>query len=299
MSCCYFWQDFSSIPIQHMKAGDKEEEISFVIIPGNPGCIEFYEKFSRTLMKQTGLCVRGVSHTGHVKSPAGLQHPQLTECGLQTQIEHKLMYLREIAFKNAARIILIGHSIGSYMILQMLDCLSEEEANRVIKAILLFPTIERMSLTPNGKQLTPLLTKARWLTTFAAFTVSSLPSKLADSLISFFVKTSDEQVLKAVKRNLCDVDVANSCSFTGLEEMLKVKSRDSDLIERHLHQLIFYYGSRDRWCPEEFYQNMIEDFGDNIQSSIIQCPKGLDHAFVLNQSDDVALMVADVIKSFI
>lgn len=50
-----------------------------------------------------------------------------------------------------ARLHLIGHSIGSWMILNMMK--DELIAKRVTKSYLLFPTVERMAESPNGRLL--------------------------------------------------------------------------------------------------------------------------------------------------
>lgn len=54
-----------------------------------------------------------------------------------------------------AKLHLVGHSIGCWMILQLLK--NEDFAKRVVKCYLLFPTIERMAETPNGRFLTRIV----------------------------------------------------------------------------------------------------------------------------------------------
>lgn len=278
---------------------DATTATTYVIIPGNPGCIEFYDKFATSLSERTGgSSVLGISHTGHAHLPQPVtgSHPKLEQCGLEMQIRHKLAYLREVVFKETDdKLILIGHSIGCYVILQMLDRLTEKEQHRISRAFLLFPTIERMSITPNGKRLTPILSKARWIVSLLACGVSSLPVYCLEKLLPFIVKTDEECVKNAVKVNLCnDVLVANSCTFMGLEEMHKVKRRDDDIIEKHLAKLFFYYGSNDAWCPQEYYFDMIEKFGK--EADIHLCTRGMEHAFVLEQSDEAAEIVAEGVK---
>lgn len=48
-----------------------------------------------------------------------------------------------------ARVHLVGHSIGAWMILKLLE--DEVFAGRVVKCYLLFPTIEHMADTHSGK----------------------------------------------------------------------------------------------------------------------------------------------------
>lgn len=52
-----------------------------------------------------------------------------------------------------------------------------------MKAIMLFPTIERMAQTPRGRMLTPVLCHLRYLAYLPIFLLSLLPDGLKASLI--------------------------------------------------------------------------------------------------------------------
>ena len=74
-------------------------------------------------------------------------------CTLQGQVEHKLRYIDEF-IPRQAKLVLIGHSIGCYIILHMLEQLPRD---RILICPLLFPTVERMAESPKGFYFTPLL----------------------------------------------------------------------------------------------------------------------------------------------
>lgn len=59
-------------------------------------------------------------------------------------------------------------------------------------------------------------------------------------------------------------------------------------------QLTFYYGTIDRWCPKEFYEDIKKDFPEG---DIRLCEKKLPHAFVLHSYQEMADMVADWLKA--
>jgi len=195
--CRYFWNTWTEVPLQHMKvspaqiklASTNKELLVFVIIPGNPGCIQFYEKFAQVLCDSTNTSVWGVSHTGHAQSDrnSNLEHPKLLDCGLESQIEHKISYLENEVFQKAEKVILIGHSIGCYIILHIMDRMKQRES-AILKSILLFPTIERMKLSPQGKKLTPVLTNARWLLVYIEWALRRLPTSLNCLLHTINVK---------------------------------------------------------------------------------------------------------------
>ena len=100
-----------------------------------------------------------VSHAGHspgvYKQPASEQERDWFS--LEDQIDHKLAFLQETA-PNKTSLYLVGHSIGCHVILKMLK---HVVPSRVKKIFLLFPTIEKMAITPNGIAQRPLFSTLR------------------------------------------------------------------------------------------------------------------------------------------
>jgi len=195
--CEYYWRKTSGLAIKCMKCcseinnGSSGERFSmlFVIVPGNPGCIKFYERFSEVLVDNTNIPVWGISHTGHAMSECGVRHPAVEQCGLQEQIEHKIQYLNEEVFPATDKVVLIGHSIGCYIILQILDRMRSSE-QKFFKSILLFPTIERMRVSPQGRTMTPALDYGRWAFVYLSGLLAWMPRFMRDWLISSFVRVS-------------------------------------------------------------------------------------------------------------
>lgn len=54
---------------------------------------------------------------------------------------------------------------------------------QVLKAVMLFPTIERMAESPQGRRMTPLLCQMRYLAYLPVFLLSLLPDILKAALI--------------------------------------------------------------------------------------------------------------------
>ncbi|XP_037384353.1 lipid droplet-associated hydrolase isoform X2 [Talpa occidentalis] len=135
------------------------------IITGNPGFCAFYVPFIKALYSVTNkrFPIWAISHAGHAMLPKDKkilptsEDPNAQEVkdvyGLCGQVEHKLAFLRTHVPKDM-KLVLIGHSIGCYMSLQILKLAPELP---IIRSILLFPTIERMSESRNGRIATPLL----------------------------------------------------------------------------------------------------------------------------------------------
>ncbi|XP_018589686.2 lipid droplet-associated hydrolase isoform X1 [Scleropages formosus] len=268
----------------------------FLVIPGNPGMVGFYRTFMETLYQafEGRYPVWAVSHAGHCVPPDTMDMledvaPVQTGdvFGLQGQIEHKLAFLREHVPRDT-RLVLIGHSIGCYIIL---DMMKREPRLQVLKSVLLFPTIERMAATPQGRLMTPVLCRLRYATYLPVFLLSLLPLGLKTSIVKFALRglsSLDPKITNAAVR-LLSVDCVANAMYMGSQEMVQVLERDSCTIGQNLDKLVFYYGATDHWCPVQYYQDIKRDFPDgNIQL----CSRGFRHAFVLDSGREVAAMAA-------
>uniref|UniRef100_A0A8C4DQM4 Lipid droplet-associated hydrolase n=1 Tax=Dicentrarchus labrax TaxID=13489 RepID=A0A8C4DQM4_DICLA len=196
--------------------------------------------------------------------------------GLNGQIEHKLAFLSKHVPRETS-LVLVGHSIGCYIIL---DMMKRNPELKILKAIMLFPTIEHMAQTPQGKVMTPLLCHMRYVAYLPLFLLSLLPEGLKASLI------------KLVNSVILFLFVANAM-YMGGQEMKKVLERDNVTINKNLGKLIFYYGATDHWCPVQYYQDIRRDFP---HGDVRLCENGFRHAFVLDSGRDVAKMVVEWIS---
>uniref|UniRef100_A0A3B4A433 Lipid droplet-associated hydrolase n=1 Tax=Periophthalmus magnuspinnatus TaxID=409849 RepID=A0A3B4A433_9GOBI len=151
-------------------------------------------------------------------------------------------------------LVLIGHSIGCYIILEMMK---RNPELKVLKAVMLFPTIERMAQTPQGRVVTPVICQLRYVAYFPVFLLSLLPESLKHGLVRLAVYIYSRLSPLSNFRTHC----ANAM-YMGGQEMKKVLDRDNATIKKHLHKLIFYYGAADHWCPVEYYNDIKRDFPD-------------------------------------
>lgn len=157
------------------------------------------------------------SEPEHENTPFNFPCPGAAEdgdvFGLSGQVEHKLAFIRTHVPRGTT-LVLVGHSIGCYIILEMMkrspDLKVWEYGGQylpaslwfsisiflrfphlkavcpllqVMKSIMLFPTIERMAQTPQGRLLTPVLCYFRYLAYLPVFLLSILPEGLKACLI--------------------------------------------------------------------------------------------------------------------
>ncbi|KAK6167542.1 hypothetical protein SNE40_021543 [Patella caerulea] len=270
----------------------------FLVIPGNPGVIEYYEEFMRQLYHRGNnkIPVWGMSYAGHVSIGSdGTGFTELVkqppeECTLLGQIRHKLAFIEE-CIPEDIKLILIGHSIGSYMILRLLKYLPKHQ---VLRCFLLFPTIERMALSPRGQIITPLLHYLRWVCVWFVKAVSYLSPQMQYRIILRIFKGNKvpECALNATM-NLFDPACVNHITYLARDEMDMVTDLDQDLIRNNISKLSFYYGAEDHWCPKEYCYEMKKNFP---HADIRLCDKNYAHAFVLNSSQEMSKIVWEWIQ---
>lgn len=276
-------------------------KVLFLIIPGNPGVVGFYRTFMQTLhsMFEYRYPVWAVSHAGHCAPPASMDMVEDASSaaaeddvfGLNGQIEHKLAFLRKHVPRETS-LVLVGHSIGCYIIL---DMMKRDPELKVLKAVMLFPTIERMAETPQGKVMTPVLCHMRYVAYLPVFLLSLLPDPLKAALIKLVfsgIRSLDHAVVQPTV-GLLSGDCAANAMYMGGQEMKKVLERDNVTIKKHLDKLIFYYGATDHWCPVQYYHDIRQDFP---HGDFRLCERGLRHAFVLDAGRQVAKMVVEWIR---
>jgi pimeloyl-ACP methyl ester carboxylesterase len=261
---------------------------SIVIIPGNPGLGGFYIPFAHELYNlfDQNISILIISQAGH--SPP-LKH----SFTLDEQIEHKLNAIKQLIPSNKNhRLILIGHSIGAFMVLKMLDRLE----TRLDRAFLLFPTIERMKESDAGQRFVRWYPILIYLLPFLCFIINLLfPFNwLKRKLISTYLSktpSNDRTILTDTILN----DLLNPLSIKNLllmanEEMSVVQKRNDQIIKRFINKLTFYYGTNDHWVPNDVAKQMKNIYP---QGDIIECTNKYLHAFVLKHSKELANIVYD------
>ncbi|KAG9435684.1 lipid droplet-associated hydrolase [Apis mellifera carnica] len=270
-----------------------------IIIPGNPGLAEFYKGFIKTVKSKlpTEVPVWIISHAGHVQPPNNLaitmpSNSNWTEhYSLMTQVQHKIDFIKKYVPEDV-KIHLIGHSIGCWIILNMLK--DNFIAKQVTKCYLLFPTIENMDISDNGWWFTKVVSRVAFFLLFCAWIISNLPYYLQIFIISI------AGILYRIpfKYNNVILNMLNPYSLERIikmakEEMIEVKKRDDDIISKCADKLWFYYGNCDGWVPIKYYKNLKSNH-PYINAEL--CKHGYHHSFVLQYDKEVGNIVGNLIS---
>ncbi|CAG9857015.1 unnamed protein product [Phyllotreta striolata] len=289
----------------------EDSEDLVILIPGNPGTVSFYDKFQRRIHEKLGCSVWCLGHAGHnfrtrktEAIPSMEDHKDLY--GLDGQVKHKVstrtshnelsnshfqVEFFEKHVPHNARIHLIGHSIGSYMVLEMLE--QPAIKKQVDKSYLLFPTLEFMAKTPNGKFLINFIKPIIWLVILLSALFVSLPVALqnASVLLYIYIVRIRRDNLDSIKR-LIKPGVLRRVFFLAYEEMDLVLQRNDRSIRNNIDKIKLLYGRSDGWTPLSYYERIKKDH-PGIDADLTT----FNHAFVLNASLEVADLVCDWIGS--
>lgn len=277
--------------------GPEREEPLLVLIPGNPGIIEYYEDFLLEIYNrfEGRVHVCGVSHAGHDEvwknpiAPPPNENWQLY--GLEGQVKHKLEFVKSLSSRP---VFLVGHSIGAYMVLRILR---ELGGLNVKRSFLLFPVFERMEEAPNTRALVWNARLQKVVSRLVVLLLLVLPEALKSTLVGWYCRSLPAGIRDRSFGATCTLltpTVFRLMIDMAEEEVQQLKERDDALIGAHLDKLSFYYGCQDGWCPVRFFWEMREAFP---KADLTLCKDNLKHAFVLDRTEGIAAFVSDKIRA--
>lgn len=277
----------------------KSNEDIILCIPGNPGVTGYYRKFLKKLYEKLQCPVWIVGHAGHqIIDTTYLNIPKLQGneqlYSLEGQTKSKDEFFKKYVPADA-RVFLIGHSIGSHICLNLLK--DPEINSKVAKTYLMFPTIEDMITTQNGKILTNIISYITSIVFFLSWIFTLFPIQIQNFLLYCYFKiTCPNAPVTAIPstRDLIHPSVLRKVFYMAYDEMDKVKNLDKSMIEPNMNKLKLYYGATDNWAPPSYYKKM-KDLYPNIDAEL--CVRNFRHAFVLHSPEDVANIVAGWIES--
>lgn len=264
---------------------------------GNPGLPGFYTTFCSTLYEQLNgkAVVWAVGHAGHdepknktdMKVPKLKDNPHLYD--LKGQINHKLCLIEHIP-DQIEKIHVIGHSVGSRIILELLKE-SPKFNSKVDMCYLMFPTIEHIADSHSGKwfvRLRPFF----FILKFFVLLFNLLPHNWRYTMVKLFCRDMPEEFLEHCFEHT-KLAVVEKILFMASDEMDKITHLDEQTVQENIHKLKLYYGTKDNWVKRKYYHKIVERF-PNINAEL--CSKDFEHAFVLKSGEECGVMVADWIK---
>ncbi|KAL2917091.1 hypothetical protein HK105_203155 [Polyrhizophydium stewartii] len=280
-----------------------------VFIPGNPGIIGYYHDYLETLHRLSGgnIEVFGCTYPGQSQYLANHEQRVLS---LDEQVQHKIAFYDAVSRRVDAheragraaglgevaarpRVFLAGHSLGTYVILQLLK---HRPTARIDKILALFPTLHSLAKTPMGRQMSWVVMPGVRHTVYAA--IAGLRSLVPVEYLRAIVAavTGHKGRALGVTSRLVHPHSAASSLYLGACEMAQIREMQHDVIERHADKFMFYYGSVDDWCPTSHYDEMRDTYPE---SKTHLCEHRVPHAFVIEHSELIAEQTAKWLQPFL
>lgn len=228
--------------------------------------------------------------------------------------------------KKDVRVILMGHSFGTYMALEIMRRLRDESEKgvRVVGGALLFATVVDIAKSPKGVQMSPLLSLP-FLPTIASlipYLLTPLPTSLLTSLISTLLSMPPEAA-HASASFIKSPHGIQQCAHMAADEMKEITiDRWDEEIWGAAHEsssekgwkrpvLRFLFGERDHWVADETRDELIRARGrlpnDSERDEVeewkpvmeVDTREGFPHAFCIRHSVPVAEKVLGYISDIV
>ncbi|XP_016652109.1 PREDICTED: lipid droplet-associated hydrolase isoform X3 [Prunus mume] len=268
----------SSYATEILEIRADDPTLHVVVIPGNPGVVLFYKEFLQSLYELLGgtASVTAVGHISQTKK--SWEHGRLFS--LQEQINHKMDVIKQELQNNEVPILLVGHSIGSYISVEMF----KRSPEKVKYCIGLYPFLA-LNLQSRKQYIIGKIAESRILCVVLSFIVALLgllPIRLLRLIVTTFLgKFWSATAVDAVCSHLVKLSETPDWAF----------------MRENQHKIAFLFGSDDHWGPLQMFEEISKQVPDAALS--IEREGLTDHGFCCTEAGSlwVAEHVAKLIKN--
>ncbi|PZC75504.1 hypothetical protein B5X24_HaOG206045 [Helicoverpa armigera] len=260
-----------------------------VVITGCPGIPDFYWEFADQLHRCTQLPVCVVGHAGH----DDIEYPNVTPSkslyDIKGQIEHKLDLINN-HFDKKKKLHLIGHSIGAWLLMELLHK-NDHLTKRISSVNLLFPTLQNFSETKNGKLVNNFIRYLHGIILLFLFIIQLLPSiRLVGIKVYLYLNSLPSYYVERVTIYLNPL-LQEKSMLLAYESMGRIRQLNTGAIKKVKHIMTnIVYSPQDEWVPMHHIQDL-----KNLVPHFTFKQVNVDHAFVLKSSVLVAKVVSNLI----
>ncbi|KAF9414046.1 hypothetical protein HW555_007924, partial [Spodoptera exigua] len=263
-----------------------------VVITGGPGIPEFYIEFAKQLHRTTQKPVCIIGHAGHDVFDNQNKNNNLKETwslyNSDGQIEHKLDLINNYIDKRA-KLHLIGHSIGAWLLMELLHK-NDYLQKRILSVNLLFPTLQKFASTKNGKLVNNFVRYLQRLIFLILFIIQLFPTiRIVAVKLYLYLNSLPSYYEKRVMMYL-NPAVQEKSMLLAFECMERIQELNISAIKKVQHMANVLYSTDDRWVPMHHIHDL-QKFTPQIALHQVN----VEHAFVLKSSVYVAKIVGDLI----
>lgn len=288
--------------VYHLPALTEHKGV-LVLIPGNPGLADFYVTYLDEIQKhRPELEAYAVSHAGFSTSePLDATAPYYD---LEYQIEHKCEFLLQLAEQSTHErlpVHLLSHSMGSYVLQNVVKRLTDHPGIDFKFIGLLFPTIIDIAESESGQLLTRIGAKlpiTSAVTNFARFLNVVLPLSLSRRIVTSTVKRGSSQECYNNSIDACykifqSPRIIQQALRMSLEEMEQIRHDKplQDWFFTVFLQKCHIWGAfaaTDHWVSNNTRDLIINYKQKNVHFQIENSSSLITHSFCIDQSLEFA-----------
>jgi hypothetical protein len=260
----------------------------FVMLPGNPGVPDCYTRYLAAVAAAAAgdaAVAGGAGFPLHTLTIGHTAHTADTACDTRYSLDDQLAHKRAVlaALLDAhpdARLVLAGHSVGAYMVVELLRSLPPAA---VVRCVLLTPTLSNIGASPNGVRLTPLFRYAPPLAGLLTGVLAALPQPVAAGVLKWAVAEAraDDATLRSLLPLVHRAVPVNALHLAATE-MADIGPLDAAHLRAHAGKLDFYYAPGDGWVADTDAAAAQALVSGVPGARVVRCDEGHTHAFVLS-----------------
>ncbi|KAJ4485934.1 hypothetical protein J3R30DRAFT_3282318 [Lentinula aciculospora] len=248
-----------------------------LFIPGNPGLSEFYIPFLSALYQQSShTCILAQSHLGHTEEATAFVYDLTAQVFAAIEAFDALTQTYP-----AMKFIVIGHSVGSWIALQVLKARPSE----VHSLFLLFPTITNILDTPNGRSFFRAFRPPfPYIISRSSLLLHPFYPRILPVLFPEWPRAQLDVLLRLLRSPSC----IEACLSMAHEEMNSIRKLDINLLKTHKHRIHMHFAETDGWVGDN-KDLILRSFKADIGSvKVVHGDHGIPHAFCINHSQELA-----------
>lgn len=282
----------SSFATELLEIRSKEPSLHVLLIPGNPGISAFYKEYIEALYENLGgqASVTAIGHISH--SQKDYEHGRLFS--LYEQIDHKVDFIEQELQHSEQPIVLVGHSIGAYIGLEVF----KRFQNKINFFVGLYPFLKmnKSSVTQSAIGYIARSSLLSKLVSLSASFIGSLRPSIRSGIVRRFLGPSwSVTAVDAVCCHLLRYNTVCNVLFMAMTEFEKLTEEpDWTFIKAKEDKIAFLFGVDDHWGPLSHLEE-ISKHAPRVTLSVET--EGHTHGYCCTEAGSV--WVADYIANLI
>ncbi|WOL12744.1 lipid droplet-associated hydrolase isoform X1 [Canna indica] len=282
----------SGFPTELIKMHSEESSLHILLIPGNPGIVSFYKDFVEEVYQllEGQASITAIGHISHAAKD--WEHGRMFS--LEEQIKHKVDFIEQEFQSSEQPIILVGHSIGSYISLEIFKRLPQQVKH--IIGLYPFLTLNKNSLK---QSIIGSIVRSSIVSVTISYIVSflgSLPTWAQVAMVKMFLGQSwSTAAVAATCSHLLQYHTMRNVLYMAKTEFEKLsKEPDWMFMKRKQNQISLLFGIDDHWGPLAHFEEVsgqVPNLGLSVER------EGHTHAFCCTEAG--SFWVADYVATLI